>query len=224
MSTKDEFCNRIDELVEKADDVIGTTKHSSGDRVDGPLYIGFRAQALNFLDQCVSKESQFYESFKAVMDQNRYWPSNVKEGRAILLALKQDIEKGYLRTVRELVNAEIFVDFIEMAEYLLSENYKDAAAVIAGSVLEEHLRQLAHKNGVALETQNAQGKMLPKKATVLNAELCKQNVYNKAKEKQITAWQDIRNSAAHGAYAEYTAVDVKLLVQGVVSFIADYPA
>ena len=40
------------------------------------------------------------------------------------------------------MHAELFADFLEMADYLLSEGYKDPAAVLGGSMLEEHLRQL----------------------------------------------------------------------------------
>jgi hypothetical protein len=36
-----------------------------------------------------------------------------------------------------------------MAEHLLDEHYKDVAEVIIGSVLEEHLRQLAVTKGIA---------------------------------------------------------------------------
>ncbi len=38
-----------------------------------------------------------------------------------------------------------------MAEYLLKEGYKDPAAVITGSTLEEHLRKLCIKNGIDIE-------------------------------------------------------------------------
>ena len=34
---------------------------------------------------------------------------------------------------------------LEMAEHLLAADYKDAAAVLGGGVLEEHLRQLCKK-------------------------------------------------------------------------------
>ena len=39
----------------------------------------------------------------------------------------------------------LFADFLEMASELQRKGFKDAAAVIAGSTLEEHLRKLATK-------------------------------------------------------------------------------
>jgi hypothetical protein len=121
--------------------------------------------------------------------------------------------------VTELIHADIFADFVEMAEYLLSEGYKDPAAVIIGSTLEEHLRQVCVKHGIAID---AAGK--PKKADQLNADLSGQTVYSKLDQKSITAWFDLRNKAAHGKYTEYSKEQVTLLIQGVRDFMARIPA
>ena len=56
-----------------------------------------------------------------------------------------------------LAHAEVFADFLEMAQHLLDVGYKDAAAVIAGSALEAHLRQLAVKTGVDTTFQDDKG-------------------------------------------------------------------
>lgn len=90
-----------------------------------------------------------------------------------------------------------------MAEHLLSEQYKDPAAVMVGGVLEEHLRQLAAKAGVAV-TDMKDGKEVPRKAESLNADLAKAGVYGKLDQKAVTGWLDLRNKAAHGKYSEYT--------------------
>ncbi len=107
-----------------------------------------------------------------------------------------------------------------MAEYLLEQGYKDAAAVIVGSVLEEHLRKLAEKSGIAL----AQSGGSPKKADGINSELAGATVYSKLDQKSITAWLDLRNKAAHGKYAEYTKEQATLALQGVRDFAVRHPA
>ena len=48
-------------------------------------------------------------------------------------------ERSYLRRMAN--------DFLDMAYHLLENDYKDASAVMIGSVLEEHLRQLCNKFG-----------------------------------------------------------------------------
>ena len=106
-----------------------------------------------------------------------------------------------------------------MSEYLLSEGYKDPAAVIAGSVLEEHLRKLCIRNGIAVETT---GK--PKKADTLNSELAAKTVYSKLDQKSVTAWLDLRNKAAHGKYSEYNKEQVDLMIKSVRDFLSRNPA
>lgn len=66
----------------------------------------------------------------------------------IVEALKSDYEDGYMHSLQELLHAEMFADFLEMADHLLEEGYKDPAAVLTGGVLEEHLRTLGTKNGL----------------------------------------------------------------------------
>lgn len=137
----------------------------------------------------------------------------------ILKALRADYAAGYLQTVEALIHAEIFADFLEMADYLLSQNYKDPAAVIVGSVLEEHLRKLFAKHGIALTIGTS-----PKKADALNSELCAAGAYTKLDQKNVTAWLDLRNKAAHGNYDQYTQQQVELLSQSVRDFLTRNPA
>lgn len=103
--------------------------------------------------------------------------SSVRCGR-----LRGDYAAGYLRTVEELVHADLCADFLEMADELLAKGFKDAAAVITGSVLEELLRKLAGIFGVALMTGKAQ------KADTINGDLTKAGAYNKLEQKNVTAW------------------------------------
>ena len=137
----------------------------------------------------------------------------------ILLAMRADYAAGYLSTVAELIHADLFADFLEMSDHLLSQGYKDPAAVMTGSVLEEHLRKLADKVGIA--TVNG---TTPKKADLLNAELAGASVYSKLDQKSVTAWLDLRNKAAHGKYSEYTKEQVQALQDGVRHFMTRYPA
>jgi uncharacterized protein (DUF2164 family) len=139
--------------------------------------------------------------------------------RGILRALRTDYAAGNLQSVVELVHAEVFADFLEMADYLLQQGYKDAAAVIVGSVLEEHLRKLCQKNSIAFQAGAA-----PKKADTLNSELAGAGVYSKLDQKSVTAWLDLRNKAAHGRYDEYAKEQVALTLQGVRDFASRFSA
>jgi hypothetical protein len=138
----------------------------------------------------------------------------------MLRALRDDYERGYLQSVTELVHADIFSDFLDMASYLLQEGYKDPAAVVAGSVLESHLRKLCNKHGIAVAKPDSS----PKKADTSNADPAGADIYSKLDQKSVTAWLDLRNKAAHGQFSEYTKEQVTLMLQGVRDFASRYPA
>ena len=134
-------------------------------------------------------------------------------------ALRDDLATGCLETLTELIHAEIFADFLDMASHLLESGYKDAAAVVCGTTLEGHLGKLCSKYGIAMQEAER-----PKTAGQINAELAKAGAYSKLDEKNVTAWLDLRNRAAHGKYASYDKDIVKLVIAGVRNFTAKTPA
>jgi hypothetical protein len=164
--------------------------------------------------------SHYIESMNVILvtaKANSYLAVNRIAG--VLKALASAYEKGYLSTITELIHADIFTDFVEMAQYLLSEGYKDPSAVIIGSVLEEHLRQLCIRHGIATAIA---GKA--KKAEQMNSELAGKEAYSKLDQKSVTSWLDLRNKAAHGKYSEYSKEQVAIMLDGVCNFMARVPA
>jgi hypothetical protein len=159
----------------------------------------------------------YYTNLQAVMKYTR--TSAIPYLVGIAEALKTAYESGYLHQIEELIRADLFADFLDMGQYLLAEGYKDPAAVIIGGVLEEHLRKLCLKNSIAITINNRF-----KKADAMNADLANSNVYNRLDQKNITAWLDLRNKAAHGKYTEYTEDQVNLALQGIRDFIARFTA
>ena len=191
---------------------------------DSTFHSQFNMRALATIERISGPNGPYAQQAKVRIKQFGLDDFHTSSGiKGILESLKNDISKGYLASLEELIHASMFSDYLEMADHLIKESYKDAAAVIAGSTLEEHLRKLCLKNNVPIHTQKAQGSE-PKKASMLNAELYKANVYSNAQQQQITAWLAIRNNAAHGEYAQYTLPEVKLLIQGVRDFIIRLPA
>lgn len=144
----------------------------------------------------------------------------VRVGVGILKAASEDYGNGYVWTLKERVHADLFDDYLDMAESLLGDGYKDAAAVIAGSTLESHLRALSTKNG--LSTVDVKGKR--HKAAALNVELMRHGVFNNNEASQVTAWLAIRNDAAHGDYNKYQPDNVKLMIDGIRLFMVKHSA
>ncbi|HBC3963374.1 TPA: hypothetical protein KD885_002999 [Vibrio parahaemolyticus] len=138
----------------------------------------------------------------------------------IVSALHDDLEAGYMNSLIDLVHADIFANLLDMAYHLHESGYKDAAAVITGSTLESHIRELCAKRKIP--TVDDKGR--PAKADKLNSDLAKAEVYSKLDQKNVTAWLDLRNKAAHGSYEEYTHDQVALLISAIRDFIGRVPA
>ncbi len=214
----EDLVKRVDELIEMGSKAL-STRHSKYDieSLDSGAIKGFRAAVLSFIDRVYGSDHPHFKEFQENTD--NYYPSDAEQGIAILHAIRSEIDGGWLFTLKGLITAEVFADFIEMAEHLLETGYKDPAAVMCGSVLEEHLRQLCKKNAIATEIEK-DDKQIPKKADRLNSELAKNEVYSKLDQKMVTAWLDLRNKAAHGKYDEYTKDQVKNMLVAVTEFMA----
>ena len=210
---------RVDQLIEYGERVLATRRRSDGaynECVDYGEMKGFRSAVLSFIERVYGPTHSHYKEFNDSV--NDYHPIDTEIGIAIIKAIRDEIEGGWLFSLKGLITAEIFADFLEMAEYLLSQDYKDPAAVVVGSVLEEHLRQLCIKNNIEVEFET-NGKLKPKKADRLNSELAKAEVYNKLDQKAVTTWLDLRNKAAHGNYDAFTKEQVVNMLNGITEFI-----
>lgn len=220
---------RLDQLVRDADELLEnkivcestSTKEEKSYVVESAKFTGFRASSLHFIREMVGGEhSEYYKSFSS--NCNIASPYYVKNAKALLLEVKKELEYRWQWTNRGIANAELYTDFLEMAADLLQSGLKDPSAVICGSVLEEHLRNLCRKHSVPT-TEDRNGKPVPRKADALNSALA--NVaYNKLDQKWVTNALDLRNKAAHGHFSDYTAEQVNILLKGSMDFIQRNPA
>lgn len=122
--------------------------------------------------------------------------------------------------IKNLVSAEVFSEFLDKATYLLSEGYKDASAVMIGSVLEQELHQLCQLNNIRLHSKGKKGKSFFGGGSKLNELLWKAKIYNQIDYRAIQACIDIRNQAAHGHYKEYSIEQIQNMLRIVLEFLA----
>lgn len=226
MQNKQHIIDRIDALIQKADRVVATHRPNPPGVIGFPTlsdaeFSEWQTQALSFLINTLGANHVYVENFRHEV--KKPYVGHANSGKGILRAVKEDVEGGYLQNIQSLISADIFTDFLEMAAYLLEEGYKDAAAVLIGSTLEGHLRQLCVKNTIDVEVSTSTG-VKPKKADQMNSDLAKANVYGKLDQKNVTAWLDLRNKAAHGEYSQYSKEQVVLFLSGVRDFITRVPA
>ncbi len=210
---------RFAELESQAEQIADTRSTSRGinsstdENVDRELFLAWRVKVKNLLTSACGSDSEHYRAF-AEAENCASWSGNVKNfrmTRVVFGAAKEDFEGGYLASVRNLVQAEVFDTELEQAKELLSTGYHPAAAVIAGVVLETTLRQLCSV------------KQLPiGKLDKMNADLAKAGQYNSLVQKRITSIAAIRNSAAHGDHSAFSRNDVAAMIDEVARLVGEW--
>lgn len=216
---------RLEELIKQGEDLLATKQLAElGWSIkNNRLLLQWVTSCLNFLSRVLGNDSEHYRRFDKEEETALVgYAHGTERCQGVLIAAKQDIESSFLFERELLISADVFDDFLEQAEHLVENRYKDAAAVLIGSVLESSLRKMCRKHGV--DVTDKTGAIITDSATIapLNDELYKAQVYSKLVYKQIIAWADLRNNAAHGHYDQYTQSDVEDMDKWVRSFMTEH--
>jgi hypothetical protein len=184
---------------------------ASGYIVEVSDLLNWAVKVRHLLSSVCGQNSQHFTQFVAAETPSGYSTNyeTFQRLRAVLLAAKEDYDGGYLNDLKLLVQSEVFDSELEQANELLVSGYIIAAAVTAGVVLEAGLREMCVDRALPI------GKL-----DKMNADLAKAGVYNKLVQKQITALADIRNSAAHGHYDQFSKDDVSSMIKDVQRILA----
>ena len=227
---KQKWLDRVSDLLSQADDVLSNSStHQYKEEVLGHTMTQEDYDTVkvnNYYLEGLSLLNSIYQDSEhpCVHNFHKNHPvtglASLTYSRGALEVVKREVENDWIVDPRSVVVADIFTDHIEMAEHLLKKKWKDPAAVMIGSTLELHLRELSKKHGITVA--NSSGKHV--KASKLNEDLVKASAYNATNAKLVTGWLGIRNDAAHGKYSEYTVDQVKNMKDGVMQFMAQYPA
>jgi hypothetical protein len=203
---------RFQELVDKAQQVEATRiRKDYLEFIDSEKFHEWGTSAMSLLRRVFGEESVHYTNFNHQLSKFDHYATEFEKCRGIFKAAKEDYEGGYLFNLKSLVSAEVLDDVLEQATHLLEADHKDPACVVARVALETTLKKLCDLQGISHN-----------KLDRMNADLCKAGLYNVGMQKQIIAWADRGNNAAHGNWDEYTADDVKDMIAGVNRFIAEY--
>jgi hypothetical protein len=209
--------------VKQLDEIIEQGKKSGGSRTG---YL----QAISLYCSAITRLSPARSSYVVLMNEicgepmpklpgalgEAHRAEKLEKLQGVIQSLRDDYVAGRMQIFQELIHADLFSDFLEMAEYFLEEGYKDPAAVMAGGVLEEHLRKLTSKHGITIPPKPQLHSM--------NSDLAKAGAYGKNEQKQVTAWAGLRNDAAHGNYAKYAIEEIRVMIMGLRDFITRNPA
>jgi hypothetical protein len=239
-SVLNKYLDRFDELIQEGERIykvikdIPTVHFGTSDEVIIPLtqqeleekqkLEGWNVNYLSLLDQIISPRSAHRNLLEEKRERVAHFSSTLNTRISRLKGLKDDFQKGFLGDLGLEIEAAIVADYMGQAEQLLAEGQSGKydhvpAAVLAGAVLEKSLRTLCDKQSPPIPTvNNNNGK--PLTLTPLIEALKKNNVFNELTAKQLRAWTDIRNSAAHGNFDEFNRSQVDLMIQGINNFLA----
>jgi len=239
-SVLNKYLDRFDELIQEGERIYKVIKYVSNgffmDPVQGTRDItqkeledkqkleGWHLNYLSLLDQIIPPRSVHQK----LLDETQilsYPPDYLNTRISHLKGLKDDFQKGYLGDLGLEIESAIAADYMGQAEQLLAEGQSGQydhvpAAVLAGAVLEKSLRTLCDNQSPSISTVNNNGQ--PLTLAPLIDVLKTNNLFNELTAKQLRAWADIRNSAAHGDFDKFKRSDVDLMIQGINIFLATH--
>ena len=115
MKTNDIILKRVQYLIDLADKCLSTTYKSDNGLfveawVNNEIFKEFESSAQSFIINLFGDKHPYFSNFK--QNANSPKPPYVEAGKGILNSIKTEIEMGWLVTIKGLVTAEIFTDFI----------------------------------------------------------------------------------------------------------------
>jgi hypothetical protein len=206
----------LDELIKDGANLPLARRPGGIEDFEWAPYFTWKTRVESVLVELLDSDSVYYNNFHALSSPVSGGISTFIRDTAlgILKAVRADLSAGRLISFRSIVRAEIFADFLDMAQHLLDNGYKDASASLIGAVLERGLRDLARQNDVALRSRDALGS--------INSKLADAEVYNRLVQQNVQVWTTVRNHADHGEFNQYKLEDVTAMLSGVRDFLASH--
>ena len=214
MNLKDKLEDHFQKLIKEGENILNKCGYTGSEFIhsfpSGLEYNKWYSSAKNIIEKACGTQGIHYKQIEDIYTRNKGNPYFMPDCLGVLESAYDDFNSGLLEDTKAMITAEVFTDFIEQAEYLLSEGYKMPAAVLMRGVLEDSLRTLCKKAQIVLSEKSKLDRM--------NTELVKAEIYNKNVQKQVTAWAGIGNSAAHIKIDVFSETDVKNMISGIISF------
>ena len=212
------YADRIRELIEEGKTVARLERSSQL----GYAYIqdedqirvhAWLANAENILVTVFGRESSHLTHFREALPRGGIGhvssSCHIHPLNGVLSGALDDLEKGFLIGQEFIIAGEILDSVLEQAKYLNKSGHKDPAAMLVRVALEDALKRIARSEGI---DDN-------RKASMINDDLKRHNVYPQPQWRFIQAWLDIGNSAAHGNFDAYSVEDVIKMIEGVEQFL-----
>lgn len=216
---------RVADLEEQYEEINKKLQIGSlGSVVTPEDYADYSGQCLALIDRAAGRHDVIYE--QALREVERYdfgSPALALALHGLIGALKRELAAGLFGTIRETERADVLADLLQLAAGLLADQRKDAAAVLLGSVLVTHLRNIGVRNGLLPAESHNAGEAPYEALKILNAELAAV-AYGKLAQQGVDDGLKLWHDATHAAAGSYTVQKVALFADWLRVFIAAHPA
>jgi len=236
MGTKEEVTKRFEALINHGRGLIGTLgPATSVIHADGkieynqksyeywvpqkriPEFRSWLTSASNLIHFVVPSETHLAKECDHLMADEHLKqgvPSNLLVLMlGVLSGTKDEWEHGLLGRIEYIVAGATFDDFLDYAAEYHKGNKKTESSVLASAVLEDTVKKIAQKNGLATKS---------KTLDPLIDELVKANVFTPVKGKRVKAYAGVRNHALHAEWEKFDISDVGQLIDGTRELIENY--
>jgi hypothetical protein len=224
MNTKDEILQQLDSLITTGRQLVSSFKlgHSGVSYSDEPeeRLRAFVTGAFAAISRIAGENSDYYRTIPcdklSSSLANPGWDTSfVPSVLGAVQALRDAVDSGYLTSLESRLRANVHDDFLTQAGELLNAGYHVAAMVLAGGVLENHLRKLVTARGLTWSGSASLSKYNDK---------LKDTVYPQPIWRRIQSISDVRNDAAHGNIEVVKVDDVRDALSFIPRIITDYPS
>jgi uncharacterized protein YutE (UPF0331/DUF86 family) len=172
--------------------------------------------SLNIIGIVTSQRGVHWEQASAVMT-DEHLPTGVPmkciaRMRGVLAATDEDRKRGLLGRIEYTIFAEAFDDFLDHAATFHKAGKVQESAILAAAVLEDSLKKVASKHGVATADS-----LDPTIDTLVTG-----GVFTPVYAKRLKALSGTRNSAFHARWDELTIQDVGAMITGIRELVDTY--
>jgi len=192
--------------------------------MDDVRFMTWRTSCVSIIEQLVSPSSP---NWNRVRNFAGYAADEelLKRGLAVVVAVRDELERGFLDGLGSHIEAALTGDYMGQAERLLGEGIPGQhdhvpAAVLAGAILERTLRMLCENHSPPIPTMKRNDE--PFAMNALIDALRKTDAITETWAKQLRAWADIRNHAAHGRFDQFNRPQVEAMIPGIRRFIDEH--
>jgi hypothetical protein len=216
---------RFDSLIAEGRNILDCASGGDGGirKPDVEKLIEWRTKAATLLSLVIPKGHVHRDAAVALAKLQPTYEA-LQEAVSMLRGIKDDLDKGFLDDLTTRIEAEIAADYMGQAAHLLGEGHRGKfdhvpAAVLAGAVLEKVLHTICDQQEPPIPLKGPKGEF--KSLAPLVDAMKKAGVFNEAKAKQLRAWADLRNLAAHGEFHQFKHGDVDAMISGINGFLAE---